>query len=157
MLDLAVAVFSYASDFFGSDDEKNPLDPKYSDQVGYKKSKADSFLSSSSTIKDLAGAYLDVGEKQQKPAFQVAERRPTRSVSQLTSPRSFQPLGNMRFITGAENADIQNAMRVLANARNNQVAQVIPYSAVNYKGGPAPNISVGSTNLASKKIRNDIT
>jgi hypothetical protein len=47
-------------------------------------------------------------------------------------------------------------MRVLANARNNQVAQVIPYSAINYKGGPAPNISVGSTNLASKKIRNDI-
>jgi hypothetical protein len=63
----------------------------------------------------------------------------------------------MRFITGAENADIQNAMRVLANSRNNQVAQVIPYTAINYKGGPAPNISVGSTNLASKRIRNDIT
>ncbi len=154
MLDLAVAVFSYASDFFGSDDRPRDL-PEV--KRGEPKSKADSFLTSSSTIKDLAGAYLDVGKEQQKPAFQVAERRPTRSVSQLTNPRSFQPLGNMRFITGAENADIQNAMRVLANARNNQVAQVIPYSAINYKGGPAPNISVGSTNLASKKIRNDIT
>ena len=157
MFDLVITAGKYLVDFFGSDDEKNPLDPRYSDQVEYKKSRADSFLTSSSTIKDLAGAYLDVGEKQQKPAFQVAERRPTRSVSQLTSPRGFQPLGNMRFITGAENADIQNAMRVLANARNNQVAQLVPYSAINYKGGPPPNISVGSTNLASKKIRNDIT
>ena len=154
MLDLAVAVFSYASDFFGSDDRPPDL-PEV--KRGESKSRADSFLSSPSTIKDLTGAYLDLQKKEEKPAFQVAERRPTRSVSQLTSPRGFQPLGNMRFITGAENADIQNAMRVLANSRNNQVAQVIPYTAINYKGGPAPNISVGSTNLASKTIRNDIT
>ena len=106
-----------------------------------------------------ASSFLGMGKKRGKD---LIERRPIeyerpRSVKELVERRPFQPLGNMRFITGAENADIQNAMRVLANARNNQVAQLVPYSAINYKGGPPPNISVGSTNLASKKIRNDIT
>ena len=38
-------------------------------------------------------------------------------------------------------------MRILSNAQNKQVAQLIPYSAINYKGGPPPNISIGSTNI----------
>ena len=53
----------------------------------------------------------------------------------------------MRFITGAENADIQNAMRVLANAQNRQVAQLIPYDAIPVKQGPSPNVRIGSTDL----------
>ena len=53
MLDLAVAVFSYASDFFGSDDRPSDL-PEV--KRGESKSRADSFLSSPSTIKDLTGA-----------------------------------------------------------------------------------------------------
>ena len=57
-----------------------------------------------------ARAYLDVGEKR-KPAFQTTQFERPRSVSQLTSPKPFQSLSDMRFITGAENADIQNAMR----------------------------------------------
>ena len=143
MFDLIITGLKYASDFFGDD---NVSDPKYSDfPEGGKpaKSKADNFL----TMASAAKAYLDVGEKSRKSAFQTAEFRQPRSVSQLTSPKPFQPLGNMRFITGAENADIQNAMRVLSNAQNKQVAQLIPYSAINYKGGPPPNISIGSTNI----------
>jgi len=48
------------------------------------------------------------------------------------------------------NTDLQNAMRILSNAQNRQVAQLIPYSAINYKGGPSPNIRVGSTTIPKR-------
>ena len=87
-----------------------------------------------------------------KKGKDLIERRPIqyerpRSVKELVERRPFQPLGNMRSITGAENADIQNAMRVLANAQNRQVAQLIPYDAIPVKQGPSPNVRIGSTDL----------
>ena len=148
MFDLVVTALKYAKEFFG-DDDKKMLDPKYSDFA--KPSKRSSFLDfPTDLIKSGTEAYLDVNKKSETPAFQVANFERPRPVSQLTNPRPFQPVGNMRFITGAENADLQNAMRILSNAQNRQVAQLIPYSAINYKGGPSPNIAVGSTTLPKR-------
>ena len=96
-----------------------------------------------------ASSFLGMGKKKGKD---LIERRPIQyerpiSVKELVERRPFQPLGNMRSITGAENADIQNAMRVLANAQNRQVAQLIPYDAIPVKQGPSPNVRIGSTDL----------
>tara|TARA_R100000988_G_scaffold50573_1_gene24832 strand:- start:125 stop:577 length:453 start_codon:yes stop_codon:yes gene_type:complete len=144
--ELALATLTFATNFFGGDDQPSDLPNKKRDEP-----KSNSFLN----LKSGLDAYSSLRKKNETPAFQTAEFKQTRSVNQLTNPKSFQPLGNMRFITGAENADLQNAMRVLSNAQNKQVAQLIPYNAIGYKGGPAPNIQIGSTDLprSSTNIR----
>tara|TARA_R110002012_G_scaffold252725_1_gene431685 strand:- start:736 stop:1176 length:441 start_codon:yes stop_codon:yes gene_type:complete len=141
MFDLVLTAVRYAKEFFGDDDRPRDLP-----EVKRGESRADSFLNVESAL----DAYSTLRKKNETPAFQVANFERPRPVSQLTNPKPFQPLGNMRFITGAENADLQNAMRVLSNAQNKQVAQVIPYSSINYKGGPSPNIAVGSTTLPKR-------
>lgn len=97
----------------------------------------------------LASSFLGMGKKRGKD---LIERRPIeyerpRSVKELVERRPFQPLDNTRFITGAKNVDMQNAMRILANAQNRQVAQLIPYDAIPVKQGPSPNVRIGSTDL----------
>ena len=96
-----------------------------------------------------ASSFLGMGKKRGKD---LIERRPIeyerpRSVKELVERRPFQPLDNTRFITGAKNVDMQNAMRILANAQNKQVAQLIPYDAIPVKQGPSPNVRIGSTDL----------
>lgn len=147
MFDLVITAFNFAKDFFG-DDDKKMLDPKYSDFA--EPSKGSSFLDFD-FIKRGAEAYLDVGEKSQTPAFEVANFERPRSVSQLTRGNpvaGFSPPTSPRV--GYMNTDLQNAMRILSNAQNRQVAQLIPYSAINYKGGPSPNIGVGSTTIPKR-------
>ena len=96
-----------------------------------------------------ASSFINMGKKKGKD---LIERRPIeyerpRSVKELVERRPFQPLDNTRFITGAKNVDMQNAMRILANAQNKQVAQLIPYDAIPVKQGPSPNVRIGSTDL----------
>jgi len=145
MFDLVMTAFNFAKDFFGDDDRPRDLP-----EVKRGESKGSSFLDFD-FIKRGAKAYLDVGEKSQTPAFEVANFERPRSVSQLTRGNpvaGFSPPTSPRV--GYMNTDLQNAMRILSNAQNRQVAQLIPYSAINYKGGPSPNIRVGSTTIPKR-------
>ena len=145
MFDLVVTALKYAKEFFGDDDRPRDLP-----EVKRGESKGSSFLDFD-FIKSGAEAYLDVNKKSQTPAFQVANFERPRSVGQLTRGNpvaGFTPPTSPRV--GYTNTDLQNAMRVLSNAQNRQVAQLIPYSAINYKGGPSPNIAVGSTTLPKR-------
>ena len=108
-------------------------------------SKSSSFLDFD-FLKSGAEALVKSQDKKKK-TFQSAEFPKTRPVSQLTNPKSFQPLGDMRFITGAENADIQNAMRRLANSSNRDVIRLIPMDIVSPIKKQTRNIALGSSDL----------
>ena len=95
-----------------------------------------------------SGAKALVGsQKKDKKLFKDIELPRPRPLSQLTNPKSFQPVGNMRFITGAENADVQNAMRRLANSSNRDMIRLIPMDMVSPVKKQTKNIDLGSSDL----------
>lgn len=135
---LAVATLTFANSFSGGSDM--PADhPERKKTAG-----SSSFLDS--VFKSGAKAYVASRGKKDKP-FQSAEFPKTRSVSELTSPKPFTPVGDMRFITGAENADIQNAMRTLARSSNKDVIRLIPMDIVSPVKKQTKNIELGSSKL----------
>ena len=55
----------------------------------------------------------------------------------------------MRFITGAENADIQNAMRILSNSSNRDVIRLIPMDIVQPIKKQTRTIALASSELGN--------
>ena len=53
----------------------------------------------------------------------------------------------MRFITGSENTDVQNAMRILANSSNRDMIRLIPMEMVAPVKKQTKNIALGSASL----------
>ena len=98
-------------------------------------------------IKSGAKALVKSQADKKKKTFVTPEFPKTRPVSQLTSPKPFRPVGDMRFITGAENADIQNAMRLLANSTNRDMIRLIPAQTVAPVKKQTQNIALGSSTL----------
>ena len=109
-------------------------------------SKSESFLDFD-FIKSGAKALVKSQADKKKKPFVTPEFPKTRPVSQLTSPKPFRPVGDMRFITGAENADIQNAMRLLANSTNRDMIRLIPAQTVAPVKKQTQNIALGSSTL----------
>tara|TARA_R100000388_G_C7180302_1_gene128305 strand:- start:167 stop:622 length:456 start_codon:yes stop_codon:yes gene_type:complete len=97
-------------------------------------------------LKSGAKALVKSQDKKSKP-FKSAEFPKTRPVSQLTNPKPFRPVGDMRFITGAENADIQNAMRLLSNSTNRDIVRLMPVDVVSPVRKQTQNILIGSSTL----------
>jgi len=111
-------------------------------------SKSESFLDFD-FIKSGAKALVKSQADKKKKTFVTPEFPKTRPVSQLTNPKPFRPVGDMRFITGAENADIQNAMRILANSSNRDIVRLMPVDPVMPVKKQTRNIALGSTNLGN--------
>jgi hypothetical protein len=111
-------------------------------------SKSESFLDFD-FIKSGAKALVKSQTDKKKKPFVTPEFPKTRPVSQLTNPKPFRPVGDMRFITGAENADIQNAMRILANSSNRDIVRLMPVDTVMPVKKQTRNIALGSTNLGN--------
>ena len=109
-------------------------------------SKSESFLDFD-FIKSGAKALVKSQADKKKKTFVTPEFPKTRPVSQLTSPKPFRPVGDMRVITGAENADIQNAMRLLANSTNRDMIRLIPAQTVAPVKKQTQNIALGSSTL----------
>tara|TARA_R110002012_G_scaffold150379_5_gene309653 strand:- start:313 stop:768 length:456 start_codon:yes stop_codon:yes gene_type:complete len=147
MFDLLKTAALWVADFVLDDDDKNPLDPKYSDFTSKKSSKSSSFLDFD-FLKSGAKAYVDMSDKSKKAPFQATPLPRPRSIGQLTRGN---PSKNYRapdpVRVGYFNADMRSAMRVLANPTNRQVAQLIPYSMIQPKGKSKATIAVGSTDL----------
>lgn len=136
---LAVAALTFANSFSGGSDMP-------ADHPERKKTAGSSSFLDFDFIKGGAKAYVASKDKKEKP-FKSAEFPKTRSVSELTNPRPFRPVGDMRFITGAENADIQNAMRMLARSSNKDVIRLIPMDIVSPVKKQTKNIELGSSTL----------
>ena len=142
---LVIAATTFAGMFGGGGD---PSAGSGGMDVGAeKKSVGSNFLN----FKKGADAFLGVtGKKKDKNPFSEAPERPkARSVSELTTPQRFQPLGDMRFITGAENADIQNAMRILSNSSNRDVIRLIPMDIVQPIKKQTRTIALASSELGN--------
>ena len=139
---LAVATLTFANSFSGGGGD--PSGGSGGMDASSSKKTSSSFLDS--VFKSGAKAYVASRGKKDKP-FQSAEFPKTRSVSELTSPKPFTPVGDMRFITGAENADIQNAMRTLARSSNKDVIRLIPMDIVSPVKKQTKNIELGSSKL----------
>jgi len=134
---LAVAAITFAGGF-GGGGSSPPADHPES------KATAGSSFLDFDFLKSGAKALVASQNKKNKPFQSVELPRP---ISQLTKPKSFQPVGNMRFITGAENADIQNAMRRLANSSNRDIIRLIPMDMVSPVKKQTKNIALGSSDL----------
>ena len=104
-------------------------------------SKSESFLDFD-FIKSGAKALVKSQADKKKKTFVTPEFPKTRPVSQLTSPKPFRPVGDMRFIT-----DIQNAMRLLANSTNRDMIRLIPAQTVAPVKKQTQNIALGSSTL----------
>tara|TARA_R100000995_G_scaffold24500_1_gene10567 strand:+ start:810 stop:1256 length:447 start_codon:yes stop_codon:yes gene_type:complete len=139
---LAVAALTFANSFGGSGD---PSGGSGGMDIPSSKKTSSSFLDFD-FIKGGAKAYVAARDKKEKP-FKSAEFPKTRSVSELTSPKPFRPVGDMRFITGSENPDIQNAMRMLARSSNRDVVRLIPMDIVSPVKKQTKNIQLGSSKL----------
>ena len=147
MFDLLKTAALWVADFVLDDDDKNPLDSKYSDFAPKKSSKSSSFLDFD-FLKSGAKAYVDMSGKSDKAPFQTTPIPRPRSIGQLTRGNpsaSYRPLNPIQV--GYRNADMRSAMRVLANPVNQQVAQLIPYSRTLAKPLSKATIEVGSTDL----------
>mgnify|MGYP003665177057 FL=1 len=136
---LATAAIAFAGSFGGSGSSPPADHPESKATAG------SSFLDFD-FLKSGAKALVASQNKKNKP-FQSVELPRPRPVSQLTKPKSFQPVKNMRFITGAENADIQNAMRRLANSSNRDIIRLIPMDMVSPVKKQTKNIALGSSDL----------
>ena len=97
-----------------------------------------------------AEAFLGVtGKKGDKSPFSKAPERPkARSVSELTTPLKFSPLSSSAPI-GYSNADIQTAMRVLANSSNKDVIRLIPMDIVQPIKKQTRTIALASSELGN--------
>ena len=112
---------------------------------GEKKSIGSSFLN----FKRGADAFLGATGKKDKNPFSKAPDFPKpRSVSELTKRQSFAPLSPTSPV-GYSNADIQTAMRVLANSSNRDVVRLIPMDIVQPVKKQTKNIPLGSSSLGN--------
>ena len=136
---LATAALAFAGSFGGKSDMP-------ADHPERKKTAGSSSFLDFDFLKSGAKAYVRSKDKKEKP-FKSAEFPKTRSVSELTNPKPFQPVGDMRFITGSENPDVQNAMRMLANASNRAMIRLIPMEIVAPVKKQTKNIALGSASL----------
>tara|TARA_Y100000004_G_C8823428_1_gene372984 strand:+ start:389 stop:748 length:360 start_codon:yes stop_codon:yes gene_type:complete len=112
---------------------------------GEKKSIGSNFLN----FKKGAEAFLGATGKKDKNPFSKAPDFPKpRSVSELTRRQSFAPLSPTSPV-GYSNADIQTAMRVLANSSNKDVVRLIPMDIVQPVRKQTKNIPLGSSSLGN--------
>jgi len=139
---LVIAAATFASSFGGKGD---PQGGSGGMDIPSKSTTGSSFLDFD-FLKSGAKAYVASKDKKDKP-FKSAEFPKTRSVSELTNPKPFRPVGDMRFITGSENPDVQNAMRMLANSSNRDMIRLIPMEMVAPVKKQTKNIQLGSASL----------
>lgn len=114
---------------------------------GEKKSIGSSFLN----FKRGADAFLGVTGKKGKgknPFDKAPDFPKPRSVSELTKRQTFAPLSPTSPV-GYSNADIQTAMRVLANSSNRDVVRLIPMDIVQPVRKQTKNIPLGSSSLGN--------
>ena len=145
---LAVIASTFASGFSGGEQKGDPRGGSGGQDIATTKKMG--FINSD-LFRSGATAYTKTRGKDKLPFESAPEFGKMKSVSERTTPRRFQPLGDMRFITGAENADIQNAMRVLANSSNRDIIRLIPIETVQPIKKQTRTIALASSELGKIK------
>ena len=96
-------------------------------------------------IKSGAKAYVASKGKKEKP-FKSAEFPKTRSVDELTNPRTITATPVNRPI-GYANPDVQNAMRALANSSNRDMIRLMPVDVVQPMKKQTKTMGIGPSTL----------
>lgn len=142
------AATMFANQFFGGNKpEDEPTKSGDRDRV----ITGDSFLKTP-TIKNISKAFVDT-QKDTRPPFITAEFEEITPLSRRTKGgrNPYAPLNLSKYPALQQKLD--TAMRTVSLAQNNQVAQTIPYSAINFKQVPNPNIGTGATTLQKQRTK----